>query len=154
MRQAFNISASHTADLNTGYMAVAQKGNVGSKYIYAEQLRNDQHEIHVLRGYAGNVTTPVVTMYGSAGGHTQTWEYSGRSGKWFVGTKPGPKWDKQIARVDINPLGKVFYSNTDLPRLAYLNRAGNYNFAGTELDRAEAAVSIASLSSLAQICGL
>ena len=141
MRQAFNISASHTADLNTGYMAVAQKGNVGSKYIYAEQLRNDQHEIHVLRGYAGNVTTPVVTMYGSAGGHTQTWEYSGRSGKWFVGTKPGPKWDKQIARVDINTLGKVFYSNTDLPRLAYLNRAGSYNFAGTELDRAEAAVS-------------
>lgn len=33
MRQAFNISASHTADLNTGYMAVARKGNVGSKYI-------------------------------------------------------------------------------------------------------------------------
>ena len=55
--------------------------------------------------------------------------------------KASPKWDKQIARVDINPLGKVFYSNTDLPRLAYLNRAGNYNFAGTELDRAEAAVS-------------
>lgn len=141
MRQATNISASHTADLNTGYMAVAQKGNVGSKYIYAEQLRNGQHEIHVLRGYAGNVTTPVVTMYGSAGGHTQTWEYSGRSGKWFVGTKPGPKWDKQIARVDISPLGKVFYSNTDMPRLAYLNRAGSYTFAGTELYRAEAAVS-------------
>ncbi|MCH4003631.1 MAG: class III bacteriocin [Lactobacillus crispatus] len=50
-------------------------------------MRNNQKEIHVLRGYAGNVTTPVVTMYGSAGGHTQTWEYSGRSGKWFVGTK-------------------------------------------------------------------
>ena len=77
MRQAFNISASHKADLNTGYLAVAQKGNVGSTYIYAEQLRNKQSEIHVLRGHAGNVTTPVVTMYGSAGGHTQTWEYSG-----------------------------------------------------------------------------
>ncbi|WP_229265536.1 helveticin J family class III bacteriocin [Lactobacillus crispatus] len=147
MRQATNISTSHTADLNTGYMAVAQKGNVGSKYIYAEQLRNDQHEIHVLRGYAGNVTTPVVTMYGSAGGHTQTWEYSGRSGKWFVGTKPGPKWDKQIARVDISPLGKVFYSNTDLPRLAYLNRAGGLlkpdgsTYAGDDMKRAEAAVS-------------
>ena len=147
MRQAFNVSASHTADLNTGYLAVVQKGNVGSKYIYAEQLRNDQHEIHILRGYAGNVTTPVVTMYGSAGGHTQTWEYSGRSGKWFVGTKPGPKWDKQIARVDISSMGRVYYSNTDLPRLAYLNRAGNLTkpdgstYTGADLDRAEAAVS-------------
>ena len=153
MRQATNISASHTADLNTGYMAVVQKGNVGSKYIYAEQLRNNQREIHVLRGYAGNVTTPVVTMYGSAGGHTQTWEYSGRSGKWFVGTKasatPGTDtlWDKQIARVDISSIGKVYYSNTDLPRLAYLNRAGNLTkpdgstYAGTDLERAEAAVS-------------
>ena len=147
MRQAFNVSASHTADLNTGYLAVVQKGNVGSKYIYAEQLRNDQHEIHILRGYAGNVTTPVVTMYGSAGGHTQTWEYSVRSGKWFVGTKPGPKWDKQIARVDISSMGRVYYSNTDLPRLAYLNRAGNLTkpdgstYTGADLDRAEAAVS-------------
>lgn len=147
MRQAFNISASHTADLNTGYLAVAQKGNVGSKYIYAEQLRNDQHEIHVLRGYAGNVTTPVVTMYGSAGGHTQTWEYSGRSGKWFVGTKPTPKWDTQIARVDISSMGRVFTSNTDLPRLAYLNRAGNLHkpdgstYAGSDMKRSEAAVS-------------
>lgn len=147
MRQATNISASHKADLNTGYMAVAQKGNVGSKYIYAEQLRNDQHEIHILRGYAGNVTTPVVTMYGSAGGHTQTWEYSGRSGKWFVGTKPVSKWNKQIARVDINPIGKVFRSNTDVPRLAYLNRAGGLlkpdgsTYTGDDMKRAEAAVS-------------
>lgn len=152
-REATNISASHTADLNTGYLAVVQKGNVGSKYIYAEQLRNDQSEIHILRGYAGNVTTPVATMYGSAGGHTQTWEYSGRSGKWFVGTKPsatpGTKtmWDKQIARVDISSMGRVYYSNTDLPRLAYLNRAGNLTkpdgstYAGTDLERAEAAVS-------------
>lgn len=142
MRQATYISTSHTADLNTGYMAVAQKGNVGSKYIYAEQLRNGQSENHVLRGYAGNVTTPVVTMYGSAGGHTQTWEYSGRSGKWFVGTKPNSdNWDTQIARVDINPIGQKFTSNTQMPRLAYLNRAGNYTFAGTSLKRAEAAVS-------------
>lgn len=147
MRQAFNISVSHTADLNTGYLAVAQKGNVGSKYIYAEQLRNDQHDIHVLRGYAGNVTTPVVTMYGSAGGHTQTWEYSGRSGKWFVGTKPTPKWDTQIARVDISSMGRVYYSNTDFPRLAYLNRAGDLRkpdgstYAGSDMKRSEAAVS-------------
>lgn len=147
MRQATNISASHKADLNTGYLAVVQKGNVGSKYIYAEQLRNSQKEIHILRGYAGNVTTPVVTMYDTAGGHTQTWEYSGRSGKWFVGTKPGPKWDKQIARVDIKTIGKTYSSNTQLPRLAYLNRAGDgvkpdgSTYAGSDLKRAEAALS-------------
>lgn len=149
MRQAYNISASHTADLSTGYLAVAQKGNVGSKYIYAEQLRNNQSEIHILRGYAGNVTTPVVTMYGSAGGHTQTWEYSGRSGKWFIGTKPdtGTNWDKQIARVDIHSIGRSYSSNTQLPRLAYLNRAGDAvkpdgsSYAGSDLKRAEAALS-------------
>lgn len=148
MRQAFNISASHKADLNTGYLAVAQKGNVGSTYIYAEQLRNKQSEIHVLRGHAGNVTTPVVTMYGSAGGHTQTWEYSGRSGKWFVGTKPNSdNWDTQIARVDIRSMGRSFTSNTDMPRLAYLNRAGNLlkpdgsTYAGSDMKRSEAAVS-------------
>lgn len=163
MRQATNISASHKADLNTGYPAVVQKGNVGSKYIYAEQLRKkSKQEIHILRGYAGNVTTPVVTMYDTAGGHTQTWEYSGRSGKWFVGTKPSEdkqstnnntnksnkiKWDKQIARVDIRKIGKTYYSNTQLPRLAYLNRAGDgvkpdgSTYAGSDLKRAEAALS-------------
>lgn len=150
MRQAYNISASHTADLNTGYLAVAQKGNVGSKYIYAEQLRNNQTETHILRGYAGNVTTPVVTLYNSAGGHTQTWEYSGRSGKWFVGTKPATgssNWDKQIARVDISSIGRTYTSNTELPRLAYLNRAGSLTkpngsfYSGDDLKRAEAAVS-------------
>lgn len=147
MRHAYNISTTHTADLNTGYLAVVQKGNVGSKYIYAEQLRNNQSEIHILRGYAGNVTTPVATMYQSAGGHTQTWECSGHSGKWFVGTKPDGTWDKQIARIDISSIGKIYTSNTDFPRLAYLNRAGTgkkvdgSTYAGVDLKRAEAALS-------------
>lgn len=148
MREATNVSVSHTADLNTNYMAVAQKGNVGSKYIYAEQLRNNQTENHILRGYAGNVTTPVLTLYGSAGGHSQTWEYSGRSGKWFVGTKPRTDtktlWDKQIARVDIRYNGGSHYSNTDFPRLAYLDRAGadeDHCATPDDMERSEAAVS-------------
>ena len=81
MLDATNIRILDRFDMNTGYRAVVQKGNVGSKYVYGLQLRNNQTETHVLRGFRGNVTTPVLTLVGAAAGHTQTWEYSGRSGK-------------------------------------------------------------------------
>ena len=85
---------------------------------------------------------PVLTLVGAAAGHTQTWEYSGRSGKWFVGTKPGAgNWAKQIARVDIRYTSGTHSSNTEFPRLAYLNRAGANPFSGNAMTHAEAAVS-------------
>lgn len=107
MLDATNIRILDRFDMNTGYRAVVQKGNVGSKYVYGLQLRNNQTETHVLRGFRGNVTTPVLTLVGAAAGHTQTWEYSGRSGKWFVGTKNKNKWASQIARADIRYKSRV-----------------------------------------------
>lgn len=151
-----NINVVDQFDMNTGYRAVVQKGNVGSKYVYGLQLRKDQKETHILRGPRGNVTTPVLTLVGDAAGHTQTWEFAGnrykpegatevqytRAGQWFVGTKPGVgNWAKQIARVDIRYTSGTHYSNTEFPRLAYLNRAGAASFSGDSMTHAEAAVS-------------
>lgn len=133
------------------YHVVVQKGNVGSKYVYAMQLRNGQHDIYVLRGTRQlyvpfNKYDPVVVMHGqgvyTAGGHTQTWEYANQSGDWFVGTKKMEEqdnWTKQIARIHI-PAGNVYY-NTDVPRLSYLNYAGGMYYSGSEMARVEAAVS-------------
>lgn len=131
------------------YHVVVQKGNVGSKYVYALQLRNSQQDIYVLRGLREtyvpfNKTDPVVVMYGqgsyTAGGHTQTWEYANQSGDWFVGTKKmNSGWTKQIARVHI-PAGNIYY-NTNVPRLSYLNYAGDMYYSGDEMKRVEAAVS-------------
>lgn len=151
MLDATNIRILDRFDMNTGYRAVVQKGNVGSKYVYGLQLRNSQTETHVLRGYRGNVTTPVLTLVGAAAGHTQTWEFAGnhkdingnpRAGQWFVGTKNKNKWASQIARVDIR-YKSYASSNTEFPRLAYLNRAGNPEdqCSGDEMERAEVAVS-------------
>lgn len=149
MRTTNDINIKLTTPIHTGYAAVVQKGNMGSKYIYAEQLRNNAQEIHILRGSKAKVMTPVLTLKQKAGGHSQTWEYSGRSGKWFVGTKPKAHkygdesiyWDIQVARVDINKLGKTYTSNTQLPRLAHLNRAGKNKYSGDKLVRTEAALS-------------
>lgn len=145
LNEASNIAISYKANIGTRYPAVAQKGNVGAKYIYAEQLRNNQKETHILRGSSGNVTTPVLRLVGEAAGHTQTWEYSGRSNKWFVGTKPNKtNWAKQIARVNIKTKGGYHNSNTDFPRLAYLDRAGaekDHCPTPDSMERAEAALS-------------
>lgn len=80
----------------------------------------------------------------TAGGHTQTWEYANRTNEWFVGTKPKNGWTTQIARVHISSSTSSYTSNTQLPRLSYLNRAGyqqGINYAGADLKRVEAAVS-------------
>lgn len=138
------------------YHVVVQKGNVGSKYVYALQLLHQGHNIYVFRGNRQtdvnfDKNNPVLRLIGqdghTAGGHTQTWEYANQSGDWFVGTKPSttdkPYWDRQIARVHIPNYNKI-YNNTDLPRLSYLNRAGyqqGINYAGADMLRAEAAVS-------------
>lgn len=141
-----NVNILGQEDLYTGYQNVIQKGNVGSKYVYAELLHKGV--TYVLRGYRGNsnVTSQILALSGNAGGHTQTWEYSGRSGQWFIGTKPSYNggsvdWAKQIARVDIRYSAGSHTSNTDFPRLAYLNRAGSNPFSGDSMTHAEAAVS-------------
>lgn len=133
---------------------VVQKANVGSKYVYALQMLHSGTNAYVFRGLrekdvAFAKTSPVVRLFGqdsdTAGGHTQTWEYANQSNDWFIGTKPNDfkeMWTTQIARVHI-PISSPVTSNTELPRLAYLNRAGyqqNINYAGKDMLRVEAAV--------------
>ncbi|CDI66358.1 Bacteriocin helveticin-J [Lactobacillus helveticus CIRM-BIA 101] len=154
LNETTNVNILSQFDLGTGYQAVVQKGNVGSKYVYALQLRGDTTTI--LRGYRGyNINNSILELSGQAGGHTQTWEFAGnhddingntRAGQWFVGVKPSYndpkyKWAKQIARVDIRYTSGPHASNTEFPRLAYLNRAGSDPFSGDDMTHAEAAVS-------------
>lgn len=154
MREITNVRILDRFDMNTGYRAVVQKGNVGSKYVYALQLRRGVTT--VLRGYRGSdINKSILELSGQAGGHTQTWEFAGnrikadntpRAGQWFIGVKPSHndpnyKWAKQIARVDIRTQMGPHSSNTEFPRLAYLNRAGNNAFSGDAMTHAEAAVS-------------
>ena len=154
-----NLSISLKANLKTGgatgvYQNVIQKGHIGSDYIYAMQLHKDKNKnelTSVLRASpASSPSTPVtygraiLNMYSLAGGHTQTWEYAGMKGQWFIGTKgvdtahDGYKWATQIARVTIPPDTVNHHTNTDFPRLSHLSGAGNQEI---NLKRAEAAVS-------------
>lgn len=155
LNETTNVRILSQFDMDTGYQAVVQKGNVGSKYVYGLQLRKGATTI--LRGYRGSkINNPILELSGQAGGHTQTWEFAGdrkdingeeRAGQWFIGVKPskieGSKiiWAKQIARVDLRNQMGPHYSNTDFPRLSYLNRAGSNPFAGNKMTHAEAAVS-------------
>ncbi|WEV40978.1 helveticin J family class III bacteriocin [Lactobacillus sp. ESL0681] len=146
---------------NTGvYQNVVQKGNVGSSYVYAMQLHkkldsktNKKVELNsVLRAVPkASPSTPIT--YGSAilnmkdlaCSHSQTWEYAGRKGEWFIGTKgvktdPGSKykWATQVARVSMPPDKTTYTKNTQLPRLSHLDQAGGFNI---NLKRSEAAIS-------------
>lgn len=140
-----NVSIGSQYDLGVKHRSVVQKGNVDTSYLYALQLRDEQKTTHVLCGTPGMGTnTPVLTLTGNAAGHTQTWEFSGKDDRWFVGTKPNSSgWAKQIARVDITTMGGTHYSNTDFPRLAYLNRAGDQQdwCSGADMKRVEIALS-------------
>lgn len=134
-------------DVSTGHKSVIQKGNVGETYDYGLQLWRDQLDTYVFRGTRGNLTNLVLKLVGQAAGHTQTWEFSGESGKWFMGVKPTKEhWAKQIARVDIRSLkaSKTYDSNTAFPRIAYLDQAGepkDYCQSPENFKRAEAALS-------------
>ena len=59
MLDATNIRILDRFDMNTGYRAVVQKGNVGSKYVYGLQLRNNQTETHVSVSYT-HLTLPTI----------------------------------------------------------------------------------------------
>lgn len=146
-------SVSLLRELSNAYDVVVQKGNVTASNIYALQLRNGQTNTYITRGSRSTGylnKAPQVVLYGSggntAGGHTQTWEYANRPRSWFVGTKKDSNgWTKQIARVQFPSAGSVSYrSNTEMPRLSYLNRAGQeygISYAGADMKRVEAAVS-------------
>ncbi|WP_278966177.1 helveticin J family class III bacteriocin [Lactobacillus apis] len=146
-------SVSLLKELTNAYNVVVQKGNVTESNIYALQLRNGQTNTYVTRGSRSTGylnKSPKVVLYGSdgynAGGHTQTWEYANKSGSWLVGTKKDVNgWTKQIARVQFPKTGTVsHYYNTEMPRLSYLNRAGQefgIAYAGADMKRVEAAVS-------------
>lgn len=144
-------------ELDNLHHVVVQAADVGAKYVYALQLLHGQTDIIVYRNtpegkhVVYDENNPVLYLTGKAGGHTQTWKYSGESGCWLVGTKPKPHgsiaWTTQIARVRLDGSGQQYSSNTQLPRLSYLNRAGSgfgdnsTVYPGAELERVEAAVS-------------
>lgn len=134
------------------YDRVVQKGNVGTSYVYALQLYRGH--TCVLRGRRNDNSSTVkvnrsqeVDLTGSAGGHTQTWEYAGSAaqnnfnGDWFVGTKgqrasDGYDWDIQLARIHFPTSAN---DNTHLVRLSHLNQVGTAGFDGAAY-RTEAAV--------------
>lgn len=148
MSEAKRIGIGKEYTLNTNHRSVVQKGNIGTSYLYALQLRNSAKDTYVLRGTPTDLTKAILILKSAAAGHTQTWEFSGQKNKWFIGTKQKKTWASQIALVDIKKnMGKAVSSNTEFPRLAYLNRAGkgvDYNgntYTGDMFKRAEAAVS-------------
>lgn len=144
-------------DLLNLHHVVVQAGLVKGQNVYALQLLHQQRDIAVFKAQAnGNEViydeeNPVVYLTNTAGGHTQTWADAGKASCFFIGTKPKKHghtlWDTQIARVNLASGTVNRNTNTDLPRLAYLNRAGkNYGdgsvaYPGKDLYRLEAAVS-------------
>ena len=146
---------------NKNEQRVVQKGNITAKNCYSLLLYSGQTFVYKTSNQSTvdlSKNSKVLTLTGTAAGHTQTFEYANQSGAWFIGTK-GKKqtstskyaWDTQIARVQI-PASQSISSNTSLPRLSYLNRAGigkkidkygNFTdtFTGNDLLRSEAAVS-------------
>lgn len=158
-----NVKLSLLYELENLHHVVVQAADVGSKYVYALQLLHKQNDIIVYRTEpegkhaAFDENDPILYLNGpasggTAGGHTQTWVYSGEKDRWLVGTKPKKKgnslyWTTQIARVNLANGHQTINSNTDMPRLSYLNRAGSgYNndatvYPGSNLERVEAAVS-------------
>lgn len=149
-------------ELENLHHVVVQAADVGSKYVYALQLLHKQNDIAVFRtqpegkNAVFDISKPILYLKGpsaggTAGGHTQTWFYSGEKGRWLVGTKPKKKgnslyWTTQIARVNLDDGPQTILNNTDMPRLSFLNRAGSgYDdsvvYPGSEFKRVEAAVS-------------
>lgn len=157
-----------------------QNGSITDTSIYALQLlkhgtdtvvlQADRNEDEVITNFAKK-TGPRLLLSGvhsggTAGGHTQTWEFAGLFGqnKWFVGVKwkldrndagltaenKKRYWTSQIARVPF--ASETYRSHLSLPRLSSLNQAGcNYGdekvpygsvaYPGVVLRRVEAAVS-------------
>lgn len=164
MKSVKNVTPRLEYELNGLHQVVVQKGNVASKYIYALQQLSQGTDTVVYRGLKNGLNTQFtkngyrlflkgVKLNGTAGAHTQTWEYAGPNGngEWFIGTKPKKQigsdfeWASQIARVKFG--NKTYSKNTQLPRLSALNRAGiNYKdgtvaYPGVNLVRSEGAVS-------------
>lgn len=154
-----SVTIKNKYKLNIKHKSVVQKGNVGSAYIYALQLRGSDKNIYILRGPKPkkdnakttipvliNNASPLLLLKGKAGGHSETWEFSGIKDKWFVGTKKSnskSKWDTQIARIDIKNSKPAYSSNLQLTRIGYLNNAGKSKdrFSGKNLHRVEIALS-------------
>lgn len=76
-KETTNISLIKHPKLSPGYPSAVQKANVGSKYTYMLQLRNNQHDTWVVRGLSYSATEDILHLVGDAAGHTQTWEFAG-----------------------------------------------------------------------------
>lgn len=132
---------------------VVQKTYVDQECTYA--LQHVAGDTFVYCGPSGkNVlfdkAQPILSLTGSAAGHTQTFEYAGRPKQWFIGTKPNDinsnwsSWSKQIARVTIPRFAEITNHAAMSPCLSNLNHAGGsfgVSCADDQLARVEAAVS-------------
>lgn len=134
---------------------VVQKASIGRFYTYA--LQHVAGDTFVYRGRNGKQVTfdkkrPVLTMTGTAAGHTQTFVYANKLGQWFIGTKPNElnhsriwsAWSSQIARVNVGHFNRLTQKTKVQPRLTNLNHAGQTFGVGcleSEFARVEAAVS-------------
>lgn len=164
MRLAKNISITLTANLDdwdgvTGPVdqdlrqVVVQKTSIIDGKLYAMQrvagdtlVYRGQNNINA----AFNKKIPVLHLTGSAAGHTQTLEFAGRSGQWFIGTKPNDlnqswsTWSKQVARIKMPHYFKIAANTKMQPRLSNLNYAGadlGISCSGEQFARIEVAVS-------------
>ncbi|MDF7639975.1 helveticin J family class III bacteriocin [Lactobacillus sp. ESL0791] len=119
-------------EISGGYDVVIQASNIANNNIYALQLRSDQQDTYVIKGSktSGKMNKmPRLVLSGTdndtAGGITQTLKYTGNN-SWFIGTNQSANgYDIEIAQVCFPVSGRVAYhSHKELPRLSYLNRAG------------------------------
>ena len=132
---------------------VVQKTTINNGYAYV--LQHVAGDTFIYRGQNNsnvsfNKQLPVLHLTGTAAGHTQTLEYAGRKGQWFIGTKPNDlnpgwsSWSKQIARIAIPRYFKVTANTKMRPRLSNLNYAGadfGISCSGDQFARVEVAVS-------------
>lgn len=144
--------------LPTYHKVVVQKAYVGTSYTYVMQLLNGQTEVAIFREKRDNNdkqfrnSTRVYWATGSAGGHAQSFNFSGTEKMWLIPTKPNAGgYDIQIARVAL-PVNSASSkasatSNTSLTRMSHVAQSGGYlvpNSYGTgegDADRIEFAVS-------------
>lgn len=151
------VKVSLLYELENLHHVVVQAAYVDGESVYALQLLHKQTDIAVYHGNARGKKVyfdphfPHVYLTDKAGGHTQTFTYSGSGHKWYIGTKHQKSghtlWDIQIARVDLDVYPIQHDSNTQMVRLSHLNRAGatygdgSVQYEGKLYERMEAAVS-------------
>lgn len=137
MKQITRYTVSRVDYFNHSHKVAVQKAYVGSTYTYILQLLNQQSEVAIFREKKDNKdkqfrnSTRVFWGKGSAGHHTQSFEYSGQDKMWLWGTKPNPNnWCIQICREALpfkDADSKTSRTeNTSQTRITHVAQSGGY----------------------------